>query len=165
MTARRAEINSAQERQPARLQAELAELKNALHRLELLRAARISFERDLARAFNWPADKPLNPNQPQKLDRHGRPTKYNRRPPTAWKGRRGYDFVLAILRVQARGRCTVAAAVRELKEHEPDKWPEAGRDLQRRYQEIKDYWGPWCQVAMRFSAAEEEWLAETEPQK
>jgi hypothetical protein len=141
---------------------ELAELRDALHRLELLKAAAVSFERDLELAFSWPTDKPVKSNQAQKFDRRGRLTKYNRARPK-WKGRHGYEFVSAVLQIQSQDKCTPAAAIRQLKHSSPEKWPEKERDLQRRFQEVKDYWGPWCRVAMRLTAEIENLLAETEP--
>ncbi len=70
----------------------LAALQEAHRRLELLYLHRRSFERDLERAFNWPSHLPVKRNQPEKLDKQGRPIKYNRAPPV-WKGRRGYELV------------------------------------------------------------------------
>ncbi len=140
---------------------ELAQLQDALHRLRLMQAARISFYQALERAFNWPVDKPIKPNQAQKFDKRGRRTKYNRAP-QKWKGRHGYELVAGIMEIQARDNCTTAAAVRELKDNEPAKWPEPERDLQRRHQEIKKYWEPWCRVEMKLAADIENLLAETE---
>jgi hypothetical protein len=138
-----------------------AELADAILQLQLLEAACASFERDLDRAFKWPTDKPVKPNQAEKFNRLSQPTKYNRAPAT-WKGRRGYDLVSGILKVQARDKCSVAAAVRKLRKSEPKEWPEKERDLQRRYQEIKDYWGPWCRIEMMLEAEAAALLAKTE---
>jgi hypothetical protein len=67
-----------------------------------------------------------------KFNRLGQTTKYNRAPPT-WRSQRGYELVAGILKIQARNKCGVAAAVRQLKKSEPKEWPEKERDLQRRY--------------------------------
>jgi hypothetical protein len=128
-----------------------AELVEAISKLQKLMADIDDFERDLDRAFSWPPDKPLKPNQTQKLDRRGHPTKYNRRPPT-WKGRRGYEFLSGIVAIQARDKCGIAAAIRELKKNEPGKWPEEVRALQRRYQEIEGDWKPWHQLEQMLEA-------------
>jgi hypothetical protein len=158
MTANRAPVSN-NDPQPERLASERAELKDAIHRLELLRALAASFERDLDRAFNWPGNKPITPNQKPRFDKHGQPTKYNRAP-QKWKGRHGYEFVCGIMSGRARDNCTVAAAIRKLKENDPQKWPEPERALQRRYQELKGYWGPWCVVGLWLTAAIEELLAD-----
>jgi hypothetical protein len=156
MTANRAPVSN-NDPEPERLAGELAELKDALRQLELLRAAAASFEQDLDRAFRWPTNKPITPNQKPKFDKHGLPTKYNRAP-QRWKGRHGYEFVCGIMKIRARDNCNVAAAIRKLKESDQQKWPEPERALQRRYQELKGYWGPWCAVGMRLTAAIEELL-------
>jgi hypothetical protein len=139
-------------------QASLTELKDALQRLEDRTSG---FYRDLDRAFNWPTDKPVKRNQAQKFNRLGQPTKYNRALPK-WKSQRGYELVAGILKIQARDKCGVAAAIRKLRKSEPKEWPERERDLQRRYQEIKDYWGPWCRMEMMLEAEAAALLAKTE---
>jgi hypothetical protein len=131
-----------------------AELADAIRQLRL-------FERDLTRAFKWPTDKPVKANQAEKFNRLGQPTKYNRAPPM-WRSQRGYELVAGILKIQARDKCGVAAAVRELKKSEPKDWPEKELDLQRRYQEIKNYWGPWCRVEIILEAKVRGLLAKTE---
>jgi lysyl-tRNA synthetase class I len=154
MTAKPAE----KERIPAH---ELAQLQDALHRLQLMQAAHDSFYQALDRAFNWPTIKPVKTNQAEKLDRHGQPTKYNRAP-QKWKGRHGYEFVCGVMKIRARDNCNIAAAIRKLKESDQQKWPEGERDLQRRYQEAKDWWGPWCEIETKLQADEAALLAETE---
>jgi hypothetical protein len=131
-----------------------AELADAIRQLRL-------FERDLIRVFKWPTDKPVKANQAEKFNRLGQTTKYNRAPPT-WRGQRGYELAAGILKIQARDKCGVAAAIRTLRKSEPKEWPEKERDLQRRYQEIKDYWGPWCQVEIILEAKVRRLLAKTE---
>jgi hypothetical protein len=141
-----------------------AEVTEAISQLQELMTEIDNFERDLDRAFDWPKDKPLRPNQAQKLDRHERPTKYNRRPPK-WKGRDGYELVSGVIAIQARDKCSVAAAIRELKKHDPKKWPQGGkggRDLEQRYKEIKNYWRPWYQVEQMLEAEATALLAKTE---
>jgi hypothetical protein len=67
------------------------------------------------------------------------------------------------MKIQARGKkCPVAAAIRELKKSDPKEWPEPERDLQRRYQEIKRQWRPWCRNAMMLEAEAAALLANTE---
>jgi hypothetical protein len=145
----------------AELREKRAEFEDAIRQLEVHRAAVASFERDLHRAFDWPTDKPVKQHQATKFDKRGRPTKYNRAPAT-WKGRRGYEFVLGIMKIQARDKkCRVAAAIRELKKNDPKKWPEPERDLQRRYLESKQ-WRPWCRIAMMLEADAAALLAKTE---
>jgi hypothetical protein len=131
-----------------------AELADAIRQLRL-------FERDLTRVFEWPTDKPVKANQAEKFNRLGQPTRYNRARPT-WRSQRGYELVAGILKIQARDKCSVAAAVRELKKSERKEWPEKERDLQRRYQEIKNYWGPWCRVEIILEAKVKDLLAKTE---
>jgi hypothetical protein len=142
-----------------------AELVEAISKLQELMTEIDNFERDLDRAFDWPPDKPLKPNQSKKVDRHGRPTKYNRRPPK-WKGRDGYEFLSGIKAIQARERCGVAAAIRELKKNDPKNWPEEVRNLEWRYQEIKDdwkgYWEPWHRLEQMLEAEAAALLAKTE---
>ena len=143
-----------------------AEVTEAISRLQKLMTEITVFERDLDRAFNWPPDKPLWPNHKQKKhESRERPTKFNRRPPK-WKGRRGYELVSGVVAIQARGKCTVAAAIRELKKKDPKKWPEGERVLQRRYQEIKGSrikagWKSWCRIEQSLEAEATALLAKT----
>lgn len=139
----------------------LAKVTEAISQLQELMTEIANFERDLDRAFDWPPDKTLKPNQNKKYDRHGRPTKYNRRPPK-WKGRDGYELVSGVIAIQARDKCGVAAAIRELKKRNPEKWPEEGRDLEQRHKEIKDYWGPWCRIERTLEAEAVALLAKTD---
>jgi hypothetical protein len=66
------------------------------------------------------------------------------------------------MKIRARDNCNIAAAIRKLKESDQQKWPEGERDLQRRYQEAKDWWGPWCEIETKLQADEAALLAETE---
>jgi hypothetical protein len=141
--------------------AELEKKRTELAQLQLLEAAYASFERDLDRAFKRPTDRPVKPGQAEKFNRLGQPTKYNRARPT-WRGQHGYELVAGILKIQARDKCGVAAAIRQLKRDDPDKWSQEERDLQRRYQEIKDRWGPWCRIEMMLEAEAAALLAKTE---
>jgi hypothetical protein len=145
----------------AELEKKRAELADAIRELYQQRVTIAGFERDLQRALNWPSDRPVKRGQKPKLNREGRPTKYNRAQPT-WKGWRGYEFVAGILKIRERDKCSVAAAIRQLKRDDPDKWSEEERDLQRRFQEIKDYWRPWCRMEMILEAEAATLLAKTE---
>jgi hypothetical protein len=138
----------------------LAEVTEAISQLQELMTEIDNFERDLDRAFDWPKDKPMRANQAQKLDRHEQPTKFNRRPPK-WKGRHGYELASGVMAIQARDKCSIAAAIRELKENDPEKWPGKERDLQNRYKEIKDYWGSWCRIEQSLEAEAAALLAKT----
>ena len=165
LRARHAKLVKEQEQKLAEVTEAISQLQELMTEIANFEREIANFERDLDRAFNWPPDKPIRPNQSKKVDRHGRPTNYNRRPPT-WKGRRGYELVSGVIAIQARGKCGVAAAIRELKKNEPEKWPEGERALQRRYQEIKGKeteggWKRWCRIEQLLEAEAAALLAKT----
>jgi hypothetical protein len=111
-------------RRLAETRQKLAECERELRGFNDLMARIDAFEHDLSKAINWPSP--------------GRPGK--------WKGAHGYEFVTGILDIQARENCTVAEAIRRLKKTDPKRWPEKPRDLETRFQEIKEHWIPWCRV-------------------
>jgi hypothetical protein len=113
-----------------------AECEHELHGLNDLMARLDAFEHDLSKAINWPSP--------------GRPGK--------WKGAHGYEFVTGILGIQARENCTVAEAIRRLKKTDSKRWPEKPRDLETRFQEIKEHWIPWCRIESLLDAEARELL-------
>jgi hypothetical protein len=86
-----------------------------------LRRDEKEFEQAFRKAITWPVK--------------GRPAK--------WKGRHGFDFVAGVLAAQSGEKCDIATAIQAIKKADPAKWRENKRDLERRFQEIKAYWGPW----------------------
>jgi hypothetical protein len=140
---------------------ELAALQEARRRIELHCLHCQSFVRDLELAFNWPSHLAVKRDQAEKFDKRGRPMKYNRARPK-WRGRHGYELVAGVMRIQARSKCSVAAAIRELKKSDPKSWPEGQRYLQTRYHRVKGIWARWYQTALRLEARENELLAETD---
>jgi hypothetical protein len=124
-----------------------SEDERELREIEALLMAMTGYERDLAKVLDWPKDKPVKVDLAynKKTNRIDRTPKDARRP-TKWKGRHGYEFVSGVLTLRARDKCTVAAAIRKMKADNPAKWPEDQRDLERRFQEIKDDWEPWFLV-------------------
>jgi hypothetical protein len=137
------------------LQADIAEFEQELNHaktligcnIEQLQTAIVQFEQDLNRALNWPKDKPVRWDYEPYTRRDGT-TRYRRVPkearrPPSWKGARGYEFVSHVLSIIDQNKCSVAEAIRTLKSKQPDKWPEKQRDLERRFQENKEYWMSW----------------------
>jgi hypothetical protein len=142
---------ASKEEERARLADAMADDERELHEIEWLQAAKAALDK----ALNWPADEPIKPGH--KLV--GSARKYARRP-AEWKGRHGYEFVLAILTIRAREKCSVAAAIRQLQKDDPKKWAGNPRNLARRFDEIKDYWSPWVHLMIEVEAREAALLAE-----
>jgi hypothetical protein len=116
--------------------------RRELFEIASLLGERDMFEHDLALAFNWPKHLPVTKAG---SGRKGRPAKGGtRRRPSKWKNRHGYEFVVAILTLQARDKCGVRAAIRQLQKDDPKKWSGNPRRLAQTFNEIKDYWGPWA---------------------
>lgn len=151
-------------RQSGELIKQLIDAKRELRELEQLKAEKAAFDHDLDKALNWPKDEPVKWGYAynEKTNRIRRVPKKARRP-TRWMGRDGYDFVYDILAIQALdNKCSVAKAIRQLKKTNPARWPEKQRNLERRFQEAKHYWEPWCRCEANLEARLQALLVKTD---
>jgi hypothetical protein len=123
------------------IQSKRTEEEQELFELEALLRARDMFERDLELAFNWPKHMPATKAG---SGRKSRPAKGGTsRRPSKWKDRHGFEFVAEIYAIQARDTCGVMAAIRQLQKDNPKKWSGNPRLLAQRFNEVRNYWGPW----------------------
>jgi hypothetical protein len=77
--------------------------------------------------------------------------------PGKWKGRDGYDLVARVMKLQG-DNLVVAAAIRSLKQENPQRWRQPQRVLERRFQEAKRYWQQWIQLEATLETRERDFL-------